>query len=131
MKEAWRARWLGSIYELTSLDLQRRSWLDSINTNSHHSFVEYMCCYFDDLGLDNKYKYPLENGLVTHAEFEIIRAWHEALDAYHLPNNDEGDEAILKDIKWIDIAIKGYAVRQELKKILPAHEIPFLIGGIV
>jgi hypothetical protein len=129
MREAWRERWLTSINELTSLDLQRKSWLDSANTNPHKSFAEFMHCYFVDLNLDNNYKYPLENGLVTHTEFEIISAWHKALDAYRPPNNEKGDEAILKDIKWIDIAVKGYAAKQELKKILPAHEIPFLVGG--
>jgi hypothetical protein len=129
MKEAWREKWLGSINELTSLDLQGRSWRNGANTNPRRSFVEFMRSYFDDLSLGNNYKYALENGLVTNAEFEIIRAWHEALDAYHPPNNHEGDEAILKDIKWIDIVVKGYAARQELKKILPAGELPYLAGN--
>ena len=48
-RDAWRQRWLSSFNELTSIELQQKSWLDRFNKNSHWSFVEFMCSYFDNL----------------------------------------------------------------------------------
>ena len=75
-KDNWRKRWLGSINELTSIELQRSSWLDNDNTNPHWSFVEFMCCYFDDLVIDDNYKFELENNWITRTEYQIISEWH-------------------------------------------------------
>src|SRR5690606_4008924 len=95
-KNAWRENWLSSINELTSIDLQRNSWLDKTHTNTHWSFVEFMCSYFDDLAIDNSYNYPLKKGWISNQEFEIVREWHELLDKYNSPkNNDYDHEAIL------------------------------------
>jgi len=41
-KELWRDRWLSCINELTSIELQRKSWLDKSNTNPHWTFVEFI-----------------------------------------------------------------------------------------
>ena len=70
-KEQWRSRWLSCLNELTSIELQKKSWVDKSNTNPHWSFVEFMCSYFDDLAIDNQYEYPLTENWITKNEFEI------------------------------------------------------------
>lgn len=116
-KNLWRERWLGSINELTSLDLQKISWLNY--TNPHWSFIEFMSCYFDDLSINDNYDYPLDKHLVTRKEYEIIENWHNALSNYNSPKNDDYDnEAIVNDPKWMEISQIGLATKNELAKIL-------------
>jgi len=122
-KILWRERWLGCINELTSLDLQKKSWLDKTHSNPHWSFVEFMCSYFDDLGIGDNYKYPIDNGWLTDQEFEIIKDWHEALDKYNSPKNDNYDhKAILTDPKWLDILQSGLRMKSKLASTLNETE---------
>lgn len=122
-KKIWREKWLSSINELTSLDLQKKSWLDKTHTNPHWSFVEFMSCYFDDLGIENNYKYPIDNSFLTDQEFEIIKYWHEVLDKYNPPKNDDYEhEAILTDPKWLDILQTGLTMKNKLASTLNETE---------
>lgn len=122
-KDSWREKWLGCINKLTSLDLQKKSWLDRTHTNPHWSFAEFMCNYFDDLAIDDNYKDTLDKGWVTSQEFEIIKDWHEALDKYDSPKNDDYDnEAILKDPKWLDILKIGVSSKNKLAEIVSKSE---------
>ncbi|AHW62337.1 hypothetical protein SAMN05444285_16211 [Draconibacterium orientale] len=122
-KELWRNRWLSCINELTSLELQRKSWLDKSNTNPHWSFVEFMCSYFDDLVIDNNYKDLLNEGWISKREFEIIQSWHGLLDKYDSPNNEDHDvEAILADKKWQRIVEEGKKAKSELSRLLSKDE---------
>lgn len=126
-RETWRERWLDSINELTSFDLQVKSWLDKENTNPQWSFVEFICSYFDDLGLDDNYQYALKNGWITERELGIVKEWHEALNNYNSPdNNDYDDAAILNDQKWLAIINLGQSVTHKLKNVLTANEISIL-----
>lgn len=122
-KENWRKRWLSSINELTSIELQRISWLDKENTNPHWSFVEFMCCYFDDLAIDDSYKYQLERNWVTETEYQIILDWHSKLDKYEAPNKGDYDVAkILEDKNWLRIVELGERVKERLANQLPENE---------
>jgi hypothetical protein len=122
-KNLWRERWLSCINELTSFELQKKSWLDKTQTNPHWSFVEFMCSYFDDLGIDDNYKYSLEKGWLTDHEFEIIKDWHEALDKYDAPKNDDHDLVeILNDPQWIDILQSGLTMKSKLASTLNETE---------
>lgn len=122
-KELWRNRWLSCINELTSLELQRKSWLDKSNANPHWSFVEFMCSYFDDLVIDNNYKDILNEGWISKSEFEIIQSWHRLLDKYDSPNNEDQDvEAILADKKWQLIIKEGEKAKRELSRLLSKDE---------
>jgi hypothetical protein len=122
-RELWRNRWLSCINELTSLELQRKSWLDLTNTNPHWSFGEFMCSYFDDLGIDNNYEYQLNKGWISKSEFELIESWHKLLDRYNAPMKDDYDvEAILKDKEWQLIVEQGQKAKTELSKILSEDE---------
>ncbi len=86
-KEIWRKRWLDSINELTSFEVQTKSWQDIENRNPHWSFVEFMCCYFDDL-LCYNYTFYIENNWISKQEYIIIKDWHKSLDNYKSPNGD-------------------------------------------
>lgn len=126
-RSLWRERWFGCINELTSLDLQKKSWLDNTQINPHWSFVEFMCSYFDDLGIDDNYKYPLDKSWLTEKEFEIIKDWHEALDKYESPKNDDSDHiGILTDSKWLDILQRGQKMKNKLASTLDEIEIKIL-----
>ena len=122
-KENWRKRWLSSINELTSIGLQRISWLDKENTNPHWSFVEFMCCYFDGLAINDNYKYQLERNWVTETEYQIILDWHSRLDKYEAPNKDACDVVkILNDENWLRIVEIGEKVKERLVNQLPENE---------
>lgn len=130
-KNEWRKRWLSSINELTSFDLQKKSWIDKTHSNPHWSFVEFMCSYFDDLAIDDNYKYQLDKGWVSKKEYEIIEDWHIALDKYNSPKNDNYDnEAILNDPNWLNILEIGIKTREELAKTLNESERVFLTEEI-
>lgn len=130
-KNEWRKRWLSSINELTSFDLQKKSWIDKTHSNPHWSFVEFMCSYFDDLAIDDNYKYQLDKGWVSKKEYEIIEDWHIALDKYNSPKNDNYDnEAILNDPNWLNILEIGIKTRKELAKTLNESERVFLTEEI-
>jgi hypothetical protein len=97
----WRLLWLKSIEVLGSLELQRATWLNPINANPHWSFVEFCECYFEQFGLRDGYTYALENGIVSEAEADAVREFHQALDRYQAPKgNDYDHAAILQDPKW-------------------------------
>lgn len=122
-KELWRERWLECVNELTSLELQMKSWLDTTQTNPHWSFIEFMCIYFDDLHLDDHYQYFLNKGWITSEEFEIIKDWHEALDKYKSPRNDDHDrQSILNDPKWREIVEKGINSKNKLVEVVSSKE---------
>lgn len=131
-KELWRKRWLESINELTSLTLQKQSWLDKTNkSNPHWSFVEFRCCYFDDLGIYNDYDYQLKNEWITKKEFDIIKPWHKMMDQYNSPKNDDYDvEAILADKNWLSIIEVGEKTKKELSKVINQKEKEILFENV-
>ena len=120
----WRAKWLTSINELTSIDLQKESWLDKNNTNPHRSFVEFTCCYFDDvLIMDDIYQTELLNNWITIEEYNTIIEWHELLRKYNPPREDTyAHKAILEDVTWQEVVQKGVDTKNKLIKILNEKE---------
>jgi hypothetical protein len=130
-KENWRKRWLSSINELTSIELQRKSWLDKENTNPHWSFVEFMCSYFDDLVIDDNYKYQIEKNWISKDEHLIISDWHSKLDKYEAPNKDDYNiVGILEDDNWLNIVEIGRAAKEKLVNQLTKDEKEILIETI-
>jgi hypothetical protein len=116
LRGLWRVRWKDSIEELTSLEHQRETWLDPAEPSVHYSFVEFMCCYFDDLLCGISYNQLVENGYVSEQEKTILIEWHTALDSYNSPQNDDYDDAaILNDPEWIRIAGLGAIAWKKLK----------------
>ena len=118
-RQNWRNQLLSSISELTCLKTQEKEWLNNKNTNPHWSFVEFNCSYFDDIlaGLD--YQVYLDKGYLNKSEFDCIKDWHNELDAYSSPNNDDHDHlAILKDPKWLSIVKLGKESKNKLLNIV-------------
>jgi hypothetical protein len=99
--DQWRILWLDSLWQLGSLELQRATWLNSENGNPHWSFVEFCESYFEQFDLRNGYAYAIRNGIVSKAEAEAVREFHEALARYQAPGGDDfAHVAILEDPKW-------------------------------
>ena len=111
-----RVRWKSSIEELTSLEHQLKTWLDAEKPSVHYTYVEFMCCYFDDLLCGMSYSQLVENGYVNEQEKTAVIEWHTALDDYNSPRNDDYDDvAILNDPEWIRIAASGAVAWKQLK----------------
>ena len=90
-----------------------------------------MCSYFDDLGIDNHYEYQLKQDWITKNEYMIIQHWHELLDKYNAPTNDDYDvEAIIADQIWEMIATEGQKAKVELSKSISDEEIKILFEEI-
>ena len=123
LKLNWRPRWLSSINELTDLELQKISWLDAKVENPHWTYVEFMCSYLNDLGLENNYKDPLERKLITTEELQIIMEWHKKLTEYEAPNKEHYNHTeILNDSKWTEILKLGLNSRLKLADIICEEE---------
>jgi hypothetical protein len=125
----WRTKWLSSIQEFADDDTQRRLWLDLTNTNPHFSFVEYFCCYFDDLGLsDGGYQWALEQGFVSEREVSAVTGFHEIADAYDSPTDDHDHQAILADPKWAEVVAAAKEAQAELLGLIDdPHERRLLV----
>jgi hypothetical protein len=112
----WRVRWKSSIEELISLDHQRKTWLDAEKPSVHYTFVEFMCCYFDDLICGMSYNQLVENGYVSEQEKDALLEWHIALDGYNSPENDDyNDAAILNDPEWVRLVALGAGAWKRLQ----------------
>ncbi|MDP3681487.1 MAG: hypothetical protein Q8R22_11710 [Flavobacterium sp.] len=121
--ENWRKKWFASINELTSLELQQKSWLNKQNTNPHWSFIEFTECYFDDLFVNDNYTHALNEGLINQQEYDVIKAWHEMLSEYVSPNEDDyNHNSILNDPNWIEVIELGLKMKKNLSEIINSEE---------
>jgi hypothetical protein len=131
-KEIWRENWLISINELTDYNLQQKSWLNKKTKNPHWSFIEFMCSYFDDLFLQDGYEQYLKINWVTDLEYSVIKDWHNKLDKYKSPSeNDWADDLILNDTNWIGIVKLGEITKQNLLHILSRNEKEILEKNLI
>jgi hypothetical protein len=117
-RKAWRKAWLGSIQEIADLDKQQRMWLDVTNTNPHYSPIEYLACYFDDLGLSNrKYIWAVGEGLLTHSESEAVAEFHSCLDAFTHPDLYD-HAAVLDDPEWLEVVSAARSAQSALLNLI-------------
>ncbi|WP_223649856.1 hypothetical protein [Hymenobacter psoromatis] len=123
LREMWRVRWKSSIEELTSIEYQRKTWMDAAKPSVHYTYVEFMCCYFDDLIFGSDYKLLIQDKWVSKQEVAILSEWHNALDKYSAPLNDDyNDAAILNDPDWIRIAALGAEAWNKLQLLWAESE---------
>jgi hypothetical protein len=126
LRQHWRPRWLSSIQQFSDIETQREQWLNPTNTNPHWSFIEYMCCYFDDIGLsdtDIGYEGWIFRGLATREEVEAVQRFHALASAYNSPNGDDYDDrAVLADPQWHNVVVAAKAAQQKLAEILTDPE---------
>jgi len=129
-KNKWRELWLDSINELTTLELQEKTWLRKIiiSESPHWSFTEFICCYFDDL-LYYEYPYFVKKGWISDKEYDTLKEWHNELEEYQTPKRYNGnDKIILKDKNWLRLMEKGIKTKQRLIDLVPDHEKKYLLG---
>ena len=113
MRGIWRQEWLGCLAAFADGSRQRQTWLDSTNTNPHWSYVEFMCCYFDDTLRGDTYDWALAEGFVTAQEVGIVSRLHQLLRRHNAP--DDVDHAqILADPDWSELVAEAEKVRRGL-----------------
>lgn len=104
IRRAWRQNWLGCLREFADADLQRQRWLDPENRNPHWSYVEFMCCYFDDTLHGYGYDWAIGERLMTDGEAAAVAPLHQLLEHHEAPGGDDYDnERILNDPAWLHI----------------------------
>lgn len=122
LRRNWRSQWLASIQQFADIETQRKKWLDPTNTNPHWSFIEYMCCYFDDIGLNDGglgYEGWVLEGLATRDEVEAVQRFHALADAYNAPNGDDyDDKSVLEDPQWADVVGAAREAQQRLAQLI-------------
>lgn len=115
LRRSWRLNWLSSIRELSALDWQRSRWGKS--SNPHHSFVEYITVYFDDVLLGEDYLERLTEGLISQREVAAVADFHAAIDRYPVHLGIDHD-AILRDPAWIETVAAAAGARTNLLAII-------------
>lgn len=121
-RETWRKNWLGSLARLTSVELQRVSWLDRQNKSPQWTFIEFMCSYEDCLYQEELAHY-LKVGFISKDELIAVEAWHDSLQEYVSPIGTDYDHGIvLQDPKWLALVEKGNAARERLVDFLSDEE---------
>jgi hypothetical protein len=121
LRASWRAAWLAAIRRVADIGEQRRTWLNPFAENPHYSFIECMCCYFDDLSLNGEKAYlaHLEDGLLTGSEIAAVAPLHLKLLAYAAPAGEDSDhEAILSDPAWWAVAEEARRTIERLRALL-------------
>jgi len=109
--------------------LQRKAWLDPLHSDPHACFDEFMCCYFDDLGLGTEYELPLRSGYVLAAEYSLLKAWHQALGQYRAPiSTTYHPNQILEDPRWVELMQQGKEAKERLRDLLEGQERKLLLS---
>ena len=123
LRRNWRTNWLSSIQEFADAETQSRLWLDPTNTNPHYSVGEYLCCYFDDLGLsDGGYEWALNEGLVSADEVAAVADFHTVADDYD-PADIWDHQSILADAGWAAVVAAAKQAQTALLGLIDdAHE---------
>lgn len=99
LRRAWRKSWLISLFEFRTPPLQRQSWITGTG-EWVSSYVECMCGYFDDLGLEEGYERLVAQGLLSQEEASLIEEFHAMAGAYEPPSGRDDHDAILADPAW-------------------------------
>ncbi|MEO0412767.1 MAG: hypothetical protein AAF221_13105 [Pseudomonadota bacterium] len=121
----WRLRWLSSIQAFCDTEVQAKCWLNPEERNPHYSFIECMCCYFDDafMSEEDVFERRVARQHMTNEEVDAVAQFHSMAEAYQSPNNDDYDvRAILSDHKWHEVVKAAQNVAQKLLKLLKTPE---------
>ena len=131
----WRLRWLSSLQAFTDAPFQTSKWADPQEANPHYSFVECMCCYFDDADLSDKGSYGrrIERGYLTLEEASAVADFHLLADQYRSPGqNDYNAKAILSDPAWRNVVEAAQSAQARLLRLLTSpYEVAALTRPMV
>lgn len=120
-RKFWRLRWLSSLQAFVDPAVQSARWTDPNEGNPHFSFVECMCCYFDDADLRDQGAYArrIARGYVSEEEADVVAEFHQLADEYSPPKNDDYDvPAILTDPNWQAIVSTAQRTQVRLLDLL-------------
>jgi hypothetical protein len=125
--EQLRCWWFCQVNELSDIDLQRRTWLDTTNTNPHWSYVEFIESYPHE----DQLSYALKHGWLTPHEFAILRELGRLLDAHTPPGGNYYDHAaVLADPAWqAVVSAAERAQRRLLAMTTDQREREMLLGA--
>ena len=119
LRHLWRLSWLDSIEEFSNAEAQAARW--GVDPSPHYSYIEYCCCYFDDLALNDKadgYVEALQTGLVSNAEVEAVDLFHQSLCQYQPPTTIWDNDGILADPDWQNVIAKAAQAKVALLAII-------------
>lgn len=109
-----RTGWLSQVYQISDIELQRRTWLDLTNRNPHWSYIEFVGSYPDD----DQLSFAREQGWLNEREFNILSRFRRILIAYSPPEGNCYDNAaVLADPGWQLVVEAAGRARQELLSI--------------
>lgn len=118
----WRFRWLGLIFEFGHLQFQKNLWVDRKYKDEIGWFGEDVCQYFDDLYLDDHYQYQLNEQIISFEEYDTIKEFHCAFDAYLIAEQQMeiylADTARLQQKEWQEVVAIGYEAWNKLKQVI-------------
>lgn len=120
-RKTWRLEWLEALLSLSDLELQTR-WINKKIRNPAWTYIEFMNHYFDDLDLVDGYEKKIQEGYVSHEEYNAIEKFHIALEKYKEPNGIYDPEAILNDPEWIKITEMGQSSLKNLETLVSDAE---------
>jgi hypothetical protein len=109
-----RTGWLSQVYQISDIELQRRTWLDLTNQNPHWSYIEFVCSYPDD----DQLSFAREHGWLSEREFDVLSKFRRILITYSPPQGNHHDNAaVLGDPGWQLVVEAAGRARQELLSI--------------
>jgi len=124
-RHRWRLNWLCQIHNFADYEQQRERWFDPNEPSPYWCFGEFICCYFDELALndcDGGYARMLGLGFLTEAEIAAVAEFHRLFDQYDSPGNDDfDDEAVFNDPAWREVVA---AAQRAQEKLLPLLDDP-------
>jgi hypothetical protein len=127
-KEIWRQNWLDAIQNMTSSELQKKSWIILANNGSYWSYINFISYYFSEMlfGFDNKYRINEEN-CPSKAEYEIIKEWRLLLKNYVPPIVDDSDLTAAKiDKNRLLLFNPELIAKQKLTLVIPESDKMYL-----
>ena len=119
LRRLWRLSWLDSIEELSNADAQAARWGN--DPSPHYSYIEYRCCYFDDLALSEAgggYGAATQAGLVSGSEAKAVEQFHQSFSRYQPPTTIWDNDGVLADPKWRDVVAEATQAKTALSAIL-------------
>jgi hypothetical protein len=114
-----RCWWFCQVNELSDIELQRRTWLDTTNTNPHWSYIEFVESYPREDQLSD----ALKHGWLIADEFETLRELGRILAAHTAPGgNDYDPQAVLDDPAWRAVVEAAERAKQRLLSMTTAQQ---------
>ena len=127
VRSIWRKRWFWHLYGFTSLKNQEELWLAK-RPGEMQTFIECMCCYFDDTLHGQSLDKWHEKGFLSEPEVAACRKFHNLANSYTPPKggNKGDDRMILADPKWHNVVAAAQDTWKQLRAITSGAELAIM-----